>query len=536
VPRIASSLAHQEGRATERDFTCDKGDHMSRITGKAAAMGGMLALSIAGGALASSHREAPFITELPKVDGTDVYAFRSYEPGRAGFVTIIANYLPLQDAYGAPNYFNLDPDALYEIHIDNNGDAVEDLTFQFRFSTLIRGLALSIGGQQTEVPIVQTGPIGASGSREDIANSNAVETFQLGLVRGPRRASAAQPVLDGQSGSATFRKPVDYIGTRTLPNYAAYANDHIRPITIPGCATQGRVFVGQRTEGFYINIGQIFDLLNFQTLRDGQPPRPFTPIGEANRAAGQNVIADKNITALTLELPISCITSNGEPVIGVWSTASLPRNRVLNNLPTRTTGPTAETGEFVQVSRLGSPLINELIIGVPDKDRFNNSEPKNDAQFLRYVTNPSLPALIEIVFGAAGVRAPTLFPRTDLIATYLTGLNIPGAVSTQPRNVVPSEMLRLNTSTAPVPVAQQNRLGVLAGDMAGFPNGRRPNDDIIDGTLRVAMGRLISLGLFGQPSQAPSGALDFTDGALNTTPFLPVFPYLAVPQPGDLTK
>lgn len=514
-----------------------KGDHMRKKHCAAAAIGAGLALSIAGGALASSHREAPFITEIPKVDGTDVYAFRSFEPGRSGFVTVIANYLPLQDAYGAPNYFNLDPDALYEIHIDNNGDAVEDLTFQFRFSTQIRGLAVPAGGQQTEVAIVQTGPIGASGSREDIANSNAVETFQLGLVRGPRRASAAQPVVDAQGGSPTFRKPVDFIGTRTLPNYVAYANDHIRPITIPGCATPGRVFVGQRKEPFYINIGQIFDLLNFQTLRDGQPARPFTPVGEANAAAGQNIIDDKNVTSLVLELPISCITANGDPVIGVWSTASLPASRVLTQNPTRATGAATESGGFVQVSRLGMPLVNELVIGVPDKDRFNNSEPVNDAQFLRYVTNPSLPTLIEIVFGAAGVRAPTLFPRSDLVATFLTGLNLPGVVSNQPRNVRPSEMLRLNTSTAPVPFAQQNRLGVLGGDVAGFPNGRRPADDIIDLTLRVAMGRLISLGAFGQPAQAPSGALDFTDGAVApASNFLPVFPYLAPPLAGDQIK
>jgi hypothetical protein len=501
-------------------------------------MGAGLALSIAGGAMASSHREAPFITEIPKLDTTDVYAFRSFEPGRAGFVTIIANYLPLQDAYGAPNYFNLDPQALYEIHIDNNGDAVEDLTFQFRFSTQIRGLAVPAGGQQTEIAIVQTGPIGASGSREDIANSNAVETFQLGLVRGPRRASAAQPVVDQQSGSPTFRKPVDYIGTRTLPNYAAYALDHVRPITIPGCATPGRVFAGQRREPFYINIGQIFDLLNFQTLpADGVgAPVPFTPVGEANAGAGQDVIDDKNVTSLVLELPIACITANDDPVVGIWSTSSLPRARVVNQNPTRTLPAASESGPWVQVSRLGSPLVNELVIGVPDKDRFNNSEPVNDAQFLRYVTNPALPELIEIVFAGA-VQAPNLFPRTDLVATFLTGLNIPGAINTQPRNVRPSEMLRLNTSTPPTPFAQQNRLGVLGGDVAGFPNGRRPGDDIIDLTLRVAMGRLITLGAFGQPSQAPSGALDFTDGAIvPPTRFSPVFPYLATPLPGDRTR
>lgn len=510
---------------------------MSRLIKAAAAFGAGLALAVPGGAQASSHREAPFITELPKLDSTDVYAFRSFEPGRAGFVTVIANYLPLQDAYGGPNYFTLDPQALYEIHIDNNGDAVEDLTFQFRFSTSTRALSVPVGGQQIEVPIVQLGAIGASGSRDDIASANVTETFSLGLVRGARRGSAAQPVVDGQSASSTFRKPVDYIGTRTLPNYNAYALDHVRPITIPGCATQGRVFAGQRHEPFYVNLGQVFDLLNFQTLRDGQAPTPFTPIGEANAGAGQDVIQDANVTSLVLELPISCITTATDPVIGVWTTASLPRARLLTQNPTRATGAAAESGEFVQVSRLGMPLVNELVIGVPDKDRFSNSQPVNDAQFLRYVTNPSLPALIEVVFGGAGVRAPTLFPRSDLIATFLTGLNIPGVLNNQPQNVRPSEMMRLNTSTPPVPFASQNRLGVLGGDVAGFPNGRRPKDDVVDATLRVAMGRLITLGAFGQPAQAPSGALDFTDGAIAPdSRFSPAFPYMATPLPGDRTR
>jgi hypothetical protein len=504
------------------------------------ALGATLALG-GGMAHASSHREAPFITEIPRLDTTDVYAFRSYEPGRADFVTIIANYLPLQDAYGAPNYFNLDPEALYEIHVDNNGDAVEDLTFQFRFQTQTRGLALPVGGQQVEVAIVQTGQIGVSGSRDDIANANVTQTFNMGLVRGPRRASQPVPITDAGNGSVTFRKPVDFIGTRTLPNYVNYANDHIRPIAIPGCATPGRVFVGQRREGFYINIGQIFDLLSFQTLRDGVAPTPFLPVGEANAAAGQNILGDKNVTSLVIEVPISCLTANGDPVVGVWSTASLPRARLLNRLPTRTSPSAAESGEMVQVSRLGSPLINELVIGVPDKDRYNASEPVNDAQFLRYVTNPTVPALVEIVFGPngivpAGVRAPTLFPRTDLIGAYLTGITIPGVFTNQPRNVRPSEMLRLNTSVPPVLPAEQSRLGILGNDLAGFPNGRRPPDDVIDLTLRVAMGRLITLGLFGTPDQAPSGALDFTDGALAEVDlFIPVFPYLATPNPGDLT-
>jgi hypothetical protein len=176
------------------------------------------------------------------------------------------------------------------------------------------------------------------------------------------------------------------------------------------------------------------------------------------------------------------------------------------------------------------PLVNELVIGLPDKDNWNRSVPADDAQFLQYVTNPSLPALIEALFRGAGVAAPTLFPRTDLVATFLTGIS---GVN-QPPNVVPSEELRLNTSTAITVAGSQNRLGVIGGDAAGYPNGRRPGDDVVDITLRVAMGRLITLGLFGTPSQAPSGALDFTDGAfVDHTFFDTSFPYIKPPLPGS---
>lgn len=175
-------------------------------------------------------------------------------------------------------------------------------------------------------------------------------------------------------------------------------------------------------------------------------------------------------------------------------------------------------------------LVNELVIGLKDKDKFNASQPKDDAQFLTYVTNPTFPAIVQIVFSSAGVQAPTLFPRTDLVATFLTGI----AGINQPAHVKPAEMLRLNTSTPVTPAASQNRLGVIGGDPAGYPNGRRPGDDLVDITLRVAMGRLITLGLFGTPSQAPSGGLDFTDGAIVDASFFDnAFPYLKTPLPGS---
>jgi len=211
-------------------------------------------------------------------------------------------------------------------------------------------------------------------------------------------------------------------------------------------------------------------------------------------------------------VPIPCLTSRRTPVIGAWTTASLPREGKSTFRPY----------DWVQVSRLGAPLVNEVVIGLKDKDRFNASEPKDDAQFATYVTNPTLPAILEILFGAAGVQAPTLFPRADLVAAFLTGvpgLNANGSVA---------EMLRLNTSTAPKPAAAQSNLGVIGGDVAGFPNGRRPGDDVVDIELRVAMGKLLPL------ANAPSGQLPFTDGALvDASRFSSSFPYLRTPQPGS---
>ena len=203
----------------------------------------------------SSHREAPGTAGKPRVDSTDFYMFRSYEPGRDKYVTLIANYLPLQDPYGGPNYFVLDNDALYEIHIDNNGDAVEDMTFQFDFDTRLankgNGFTLKVGGKDVAIPLRQRGPIMAPGD----ANINEAESYSLKVVHGDRRTGRSQPVTPASGPS--FIKPIDNIGTKTLPNYAAYAQRHIYPINVPGCSTPGRVFVGQRAEAFAVNLGAI---------------------------------------------------------------------------------------------------------------------------------------------------------------------------------------------------------------------------------------------------------------------------------------
>ena len=457
---------------------------------------------------ASSHREAPLITEMPKVDASDFYMFNSYEPGRAGFVTLLANYLPLQDAYGGPNYFTLANDALYEIHIDNNGDAVEDITFQFRFNKEVIGKTLSIGDPGSEIdiaiPLAQIGGVG--NTRDAITNLNVVETYTVDIIRGDRRTGARESITYTVDGSSSFAKPVDNIGNKTIPNYQAYANDHFFDIAIPGCGN-GKVFVGQRKEGFVVNLGETFDLIN------------TNPLGANNAEA--NTLADKNVTTLAIEVPAACLTAGTEAVIGGWTTASVRQAQIINPKPKKPKKGKIGGGAYTQVSRLGSPLVNEVVIGLPDKDLFNHSEPSADGQFANYVTNPALPELIEILFG---VQAPNLFPRTDLVSAFLTGVS---GVN-QPAGVVGSEMLRLNTTTAVKVAGTQNPLGVIAGDTAGFPNGRRPGDDVVDIALRVVMGVLLT------PAQAPDGQLAYTDGAfVDDTFFDASFPYLKTPLPGS---
>ena len=491
---------------------------------------------IHGPAGASSHREAPFIAGAPKVDATDFYLFRSYETGRQDYVTLIANYLPLQDPYGGPNYFALDPNALYEIHVDNNGDAKEDLSFQFRFRHTVandgQGTRLDIAGKPVAIPLLQSGVV--SGVRDP--NLQVAESYTLSVVRGDRRSGTVQTVANA-AGGTSFDKPVDNIGVKTIPDYVAYAAKHVHAINVPGCDTPGRVFVGQRQDPFAVNLGTIFDLVNAPVAVITDP---------ALIGAAPNTLAQKNVTTLALEIHRSCLTA-GDDVIGGWTTASLRQARLLDGSPT-TGHPASEKpgGPWVQVSRLGMPLVNEVVIGLKDKDRFNASRPVGDAQFADYVTNPTLPALLEIALGLPNT-APKNFPRNDLVTTFLTGIK---GVN-QPRTVTASEMLRLNTAIPPVPDAQQNRLGVvgnlLAGgsDNAGFPNGRRPKDDVVDISLIAVMGGLcmangtndaLGFGAACQPSAVPLGATAFrlhdaVDQA--AVPLLNIFPYLNTPIPGS---
>ncbi|MFZ4759806.1 MAG: DUF4331 domain-containing protein, partial [Burkholderiaceae bacterium] len=281
-----------------------------------AAVAGALAIVATGASQASSHREAPFITTMPKVDATDFYMFHSYEPGREGFVTIVANYLPLQDAYGGPNYFALDQNALYEIHIDNDGDAKEDITFQFRFKEIVVDIALNIAGKSVAIPLIQAGPITAPNG----ATQNRREVYSVDVIRGARRGER-QPVKHAGTGATQFEKPLDNIGPKTFSGtdgYAGYAWQFAHPVAIPGCQP-GRMFVGQRKDPFAIPLGRVFDLVN------------LNPLGAPD--AYPDDLATKNVTALVLEVPIACLTQGTDPVIGGWTTASMRQGRLLDGTP-----------------------------------------------------------------------------------------------------------------------------------------------------------------------------------------------------------
>ena len=283
------------------------------------------------------------------------------------------------------------------------------------------------------------------------------------------------------------------------------------------------MFVGQRKDPFVVNLGETFDLVNIKY--------PATELNPAAESATEDSLSDKNVTAMVLEVPIDCLTERKSTIIGGWTTASVPAQRTLIPATAGLDGAQRVSQRYMQVSRLGSPLVNEVVIGLKDKNKFNNSEPKDDAQFADYVTNPTLPALLEILFGGAGVKAPTNFPRTDLVAAFLTGVD----GLNKPAKVVGSEMLRLNTAIPPTTAAAQSRLGVLGGDNAGFPNGRRPGDDVVDIELRVAMGVLCTLSIGGcTPADAPAGTLHYTDGAFIDSGFFDAaFPYLRTPLKGS---
>ncbi|GAB3035613.1 DUF4331 domain-containing protein [Bowmanella dokdonensis] len=516
-----------------------------------ATVAGAIALSVS----ASSHREAPAVTQTPTVDSTDFYVFNSYESGREDYVTLIANYIPLQDAYGGPNYYAMHPQAQYVIHIDSDGDAVEDLSFVFDFDARLgadgNGIELSVGPEGNQksvgVPLKNVGPV----SLDSSAAANFFESYTLDMVQGSVRTGTRTRL--SANGSESFGKPLDYIGNKTFGSeagYQQYAGQFVYTTELPGCDMPAKVFVGQRKDPFVVNLGKTFDLVNYVPVEGDSAPGAGDGggfPGGVTQSADNDDLTDKNVTSLALEVPKDCITGDGNGVIGAWTTASLPQANILN--PNATfEKPSVGGGAMTQVSRLGSPLVNELVIGIADKDRFSTSRPSDDAQFADYVTHPALPELLNLLFLDAvnatlgtsfDTLAPTNFPRADLVAAFLTGFE---GVNQQ-ATVTASEMLRLNTGIAAVSAEAQSSFGVAGDDLAGFPNGRRPGDDVVDIALRVAMGALCyPIPVNGEPtnlglceeSDANVGNVPFTDGApVDATMMDSSFPYLATPLPGS---
>ncbi len=496
---------------------------------------------------ASSHREAPNITKYPKVDSTDYYIFNSYEEGRGDYVTMIANYIPLQDPYGGPNYFSMDQFAEYAIHIDNNGDAVEDISFTFKFARELgaggEGIALPVGTGENEKMIkVPLKNVGGISTGDNAASVNFFESYTIEMVSGSMQNG--QRTAIAPSSTETFAKPMDYVGNKTFTDkagYEAYAAQFIYEFAVPGCEGSGKVFVGQRKDSFVVNLGKTFDLVNYVPV-DGES----FPGGIMQNSANDD-LADKNVTSIAVEVPKACITGEGNGVVGSWTTASLPQARVLN--PNASFDkPEVNGGAMTQVSRLGNPLVNEVVIGLEDKDLFSTAHPTQDAALADYVTHPVLPEILNILFKEPvnttlgtdfETIAPTNIPRTDLVAAFLTGIE---GVNQQ-SEVTASEMIRLNTAIEATAAADQSALGVAGDDLAGFPNGRRPGDDVVDIALRVVMGALChdvpvngeptNLG-FCAPEDAPVGAAAFTDGApIDASLFDNAFPYVTTPLPGS---
>jgi hypothetical protein len=429
---------------------------------------------------ASSHREAPMISQDPAADATDFYLFKS--PDRTDTITLIANYYPFQEPAGGPNFYRFGDDVLYRINVDDNGDNITDQMFDFTFKTVVRS---------GNTFLYNTGPVA---SLTD-ANLNIYQTYTV--TRTYSNGASAQIC----SGIV----PPNNIGPKSTPNYSALAQS-----AVASCSDGIKAFAGQRDDPFYVDLGATFDLL---TIRPGAP---------GNKGGGKDDLSGYNVLSIALQVPINKLTNNASAptdpnapfaVIGAWTTAYRQQTRVLAG-----NGTATNSGNWVQVSRLGAPLVNEVVVPVGAKDLWNSSQPSGDGQFLAGVTDPEAARLLKAIYG---IDVPPT-PRNDLVAIFLTGI----AGLNKPANVQASEELRLNVAT-PV-TASPNRMGVLGGDNQGFPNGRRLGDDVVDIALQAVAG---GTPFTAAQNKAPNNQLG--DGVnVNDLPFLGAFPYLALPTSG----
>jgi hypothetical protein len=453
----------------------------------------------------SSHREAPAISKDPVADNTDTYAFVS--PDDPSTVTIISNYLPLEAPFGGPNFFEFGDDVRYEIHIDNDADGAPEITYEFRFETQVRN---------PDTFLYNTGPIDSI----DSPNWNRRQFYTVTRVRGGHRQVLGR-------GLAC---PPCNIGPGSTPGYEKLAAQGVHKI-----AAGHTVFAGQRLEGFYVDLGAIFDLGDL---------RPFQNLHLGQMAATHAVNAthDFSVHTIALKIPKHELTRDGSKptdpmsatsVIGVWTAAS--RRRAAIRQPG--SGTVHESGGWVQVSRLGNPLFNEVIVPLGDKDRWNALPAQADAQFLHYVLKPELAGLLPVLYpGVFPNLAKLTAPRADLAAILMTGIPkgvVPGFQNFTGSN--PADQLRLNMAIPPARRGAAKPLGLVGGDPAGFPNGRRVFDDVVTVELRAIAGATYPL---VNKSYTPDAAAALvTDGlGPNSTRYLSHFPYLGTPKCGYEVK
>ena len=281
------------------------------------------------------------IAGMPRLDASDFFLFRSYEPGRSNYVTMIADYVPLQDPGGGPNFFDMEHNGYYDINVDSDGSGKPTYTFRFRVYPVTRNLTVSVGGQNVAISLINDGQITATND----AAQNTGEVYTISLVT-YRNGAPSEELLKDTSGQTLFQKPADRIGDKSIPDYAAYATTFTHNIVVPGCGT-GRVFVGQRKDPFVVNLGETFDLVNY-----------VHPIGEQYKASAMDDLAGKNVTSIVWEIQSACLTHVGDPVVGAWTTSDLGSKDSYGRIT------------YQQVSRLANPLVNELVIGLKDKDKF----------------------------------------------------------------------------------------------------------------------------------------------------------------------